>query len=317
MTPVDLITLVFTFILAILTAIFHTRVDAIGIYTNLVVVVVAVVFANYLRYRSSSKGARILHAFYIMPVVVFIFKTVEKLSFNIHGKDFDSLFIAVDRFVFGVDPTVWLFEHTPLSRIAVEFFMLCYFMYYILFVILTWELFLRRKNHTEGGIHDTELETYRFAVVYGFLFSYIGYMLLPGVGPRFTLHEFSLLPTEMPGLWLTDFFRYLIDSGENIHASMTSSEAMKYVTRDVFPSGHTMMAFITMLLALKYKTRSRWVINFFGVGLIMATVLLRYHYVIDIVAGILFALIVLYTAPYVTQMLLHWNRKLTQNNNSR
>lgn len=140
-------------------------------------------------------------------------------------------------------------------------------------------------------------------------------MILPSVGPRFTLHEFSQLPMEMPGLWMTDFFRYLIDSGENISKTMTSAEAMKYVTRDAFPSGHTMMTFITMLLAIKYKTRSRWIINFFGIGLIFATVLLRYHYVIDVLAGLIFALIALYTAPFVTRILLRWNAKLTCNEN--
>lgn len=317
MTPVDIVTLVFTCILAVLTAIFHTRLDTVAIYTNLTIVWIVVIAANYLRSRSSAKGVRMFHAFYIMPVIVFVFKTVEKLSYNIHGRDFDSVLIIIDRAFFAVDPTVWLATNFPLSPLGVEFYMLCYFMYYILFIILTWELFLRRKNHSEGGIHDNELETYRFSVVYGFLFSYIGYMILPSVGPRFTLHEFSQLPMEMPGLWMTDFFRYLIDSGENISKTMTSREAMKYVTRDAFPSGHTMMAFITMLLALKYKTRSRWVINFFGVGLIISTVLLRYHYVIDIAAGIIFALVALYTAPYVTRVLLSWNAKLTGNNNTR
>jgi membrane-associated phospholipid phosphatase len=311
MTPVDKIVLIFAGFLAILTAIFHASIDAAVVYRNLIIILVSILFVNYLRSRSNTKGIRILHAFYIMPVVVLVFKTVEKISYAIHGRDFDDLFIAADRMLFGVDPTRWLSEHLPLSSFAVEVLMICYFSYYFLFIALTWELFQRLKHHTDAGIHDNELESYRFVVVYGFLFSYIGYLLLPGIGPRFTLHEFSQLPVELPGLWLTDFFRSLIDSGENIHGAMTSAEAMKVVTRDVFPSGHTIMTFVTMLIAIKYDTRSKWIINILGVGLIIATVLLRYHYVIDVIAGVAFAVVVLYTAPSVSRFLS--GKNLTRN----
>lgn len=305
MTPVDWVSAVFTLGLGVLSVIFYTRVDLGDIMGNIAVILGCILGANILRGYSASKLSRIIHAFYIMPTVVMIFKTVEKVSYPIHGKDFDDLFIIIDRFFFGTDPTVWLWENLYLSPLSVEVLQICYFSYYLMFIALAGELFIRRKQHVEHYQgEENELETYRFAIVYGFLLSYAGYICLPGIGPRFTLHEFSLLETELPGLWLTDGMRYLINAGENIRAGMTSAEATQVVTRDAFPSGHTDMTLITMLLAFRFKAKTRWIIFVFGTGLIISTVLLRYHYVIDLVAGAVFALVTLYSLPAVERVFL-------------
>jgi membrane-associated phospholipid phosphatase len=299
MTPVDIVTLVFTFLLFVLAVIFNGRVDWQMVIVNVAIVFVSIFTVNFIRSRSSSKGVRVLHAFYIMPIVFLVFKTVEKLSHSMHGHDFDEVLITADRLIFGVDPTRWLFANVHIPPVGIEFLQICYFSYYVMFIILSWELFLRRKHHEEGGAHDSELETYRFAIVYGFLLSYIGYLLLPSVGPRFTLHEFSLLSQELPGVWFTDILRDMINAGENLRSWMTSAQAASSVTRDVFPSGHTQMTLITIILSFRFRTTSRWVIFILGTGLIISTVVLRYHYVIDVIAGALFALLTLYSVPAV------------------
>jgi membrane-associated phospholipid phosphatase len=168
-------------------------------------------------------------------------------------------------------------------------------------VIVAWELSKRRQQtRSERATHN--LEELRFTIVYGLLVSYVCYLLLPGVGPRFTLHDFAALPHELPGLWLTDGLRFLINWGENISAAMTNAEAMKVVTRDVFPSGHTEITLLTMLLAFKFKVRARWFILLVGSGLIFSTVYLRYHYVIDVIGGALLAMTVLYSVPWAMRV---------------
>jgi membrane-associated phospholipid phosphatase len=310
MTPVDWCATVFTVLLGILALIFYKRVNLSEIAANIFLILGCIAAANVIRGVSKSKLARLLHAFYIMPIVVLIFKTVEKISYSMHGHDFDSLFITIDRFLFGADPTVWLWNHVTLPPIGVELLQICYFSYYLMFIVLAVELFVHRKQHIEhtAGEED-ELETYRFAIIYGFLLSYAGYLALPGVGPRFTLHEFSLLELELPGIWLTEGMRSAINWGENIHASMTSAEALRVVTRDAFPSGHTEMTLLTMLLAFRFKARTRWIIFVSGSGLIISTILLRYHYVIDVLAGAVFAMITLYTMPQVEHLFLRLKRR--------
>lgn len=313
MTPVDWVSAAFTLLLGVLAIIFYARVALGEIAVNILIILASIAAANTIRGYSASKFARVLHAFYIMPIVILIFKTVEKVSFPMHGHDFDALFITIDRFLFGADPTVWLAEHIRIPPLGVELLQVSYFSYYMMFIVLTTELFIRRKHHV-AYYHgeENELETYRFGIVYGFLLSYIGYLALPGVGPRFTLHEFANLPGELPGVWLTDGMRSLINAGENIRAGMTSAEAVRVVTRDVFPSGHVEMTLITMLLAFRFKAWTRWIILVFGTGLIVSTVLLRYHYVIDVIAGAVFATLTLYTLPAMEHAFLKLRNRFSR-----
>jgi membrane-associated phospholipid phosphatase len=103
----------------------------------------------------------------------------------------------------------------------------------------------------------------------------------------------------LPGFYLTDVFRYILNSGENIDKTMPMTTILTNVTRDAFPSGHVDITVLTMLLAFKFKARIRWVILVLGLSLIFSTVYLRYHYVIDVIGGALFAIVTLYTWEFV------------------
>ena len=59
--------------------------------------------------------------------------------------------------------------------------------------------------------------------------------------------------------------------------------------RDVFPSGHMMMTLVAVILAYRYELKVRHYVFCVGMLLIFATVYLRYHYFIDLVAGALLA----------------------------
>lgn len=266
---------------------------------NLGAMTLIMFFANWLLHVSDAKWVRFLHSFYIVPLAFFVFKTLEKISYPIHGHDFDAVLINIDRSLFGTDPTVWLFHHFPIVPLFTELMQLCYFSYYFLPMIVAIELFIYRHNKPNEDHSNDELEQFRFIIIYGALASYVCYLLMPGIGPRFTLHEFTNIQKELPGVWCTDFIRGLINAGENITSAMTSAQAATVVTRDVFPSGHTEMTLLTILMAFKYKVKSRWFVLFIGSGLFFSTVYLRYHYVIDVIAGALLTVITLYTAEPV------------------
>jgi membrane-associated phospholipid phosphatase len=142
-----------------------------------------------------------------------------------------------------------------------------------------------------------------FTLLYGFFLSYIGYLLFPGVGPRFTLHDFYQLNEELPGVFLTNGIRDIINAGESIPKG--AANALALAQRDVFPSGHTQMTLIVMYFAATYKLTSRYVLYTFGTLLIVATVYLRYHYVIDVLAGAAFMWLTIWTAP----KLLSWSKR--------
>lgn len=59
------------------------------------------------------------------------------------------------------------------------------------------------------------------------------------------------------------------------------------------PSGHTMMTLMNMILAFRFRSKLRWVFLIMGCSLIFSTVYLRYHYVVDVIAGIILAFLAL------------------------
>ena len=283
------------------------------------VIIAVIVAILVLRGRAAKRGipsqrVQLLHAFYVAPLVPIYFKLTERMSYALHGRDYDDLLIALDRALFGVDPTVWLFQNIPVLPGFIEYLQWCYSLFYFLPVILGIELYRRRvgasQNATFRDNRNDELEELRFIIAYGFCLSYLGYLVLPAVGPRFTLHDLWAIDKEMPGVFAAEWWREFLNRGENIVRTMTNREAMQVVTRDAFPSGHTDMTLLTMILAFKFRARTRYILLTLGSSLIFATVYLRYHYVIDLIGGAVFAIFTLYTWKWLAQLLLRLRQAL-------
>jgi membrane-associated phospholipid phosphatase len=219
---------------------------------------------------------RWIHDWAAFPLVVFTYKEVHFLVGPIHhGRDYDQKLIAIDRALFGVDPTQWLAQFS--NPLLTEVLQIAYSLFYVLFIVAGLELYRRQDL--------SQFRYFRLTVVYGFFISYIGYFFLPAVGPRFTLHDFSKINTELPGLVFTPYLRWFVNIFESIQAGVSNETALASAQRDVFPSGHTMLTLIVILLAYKFRLRVRYILLVAGALLIIATVYLRYHYFIDIVAG--------------------------------
>lgn len=241
----------------------------------------------YARHKVDWKPVRILHDWYVPVATFFTYKALYFMIAPIHsGRDYDDVLIAIDRWLFGVDPTVWIMEFA--NPWLTEITQIAYTLFYFLFLMLGYEFYRR---------HNLDLFHYfMFTCVYGFFLSYLGYFLLPAVGPRFTLHDFAMLDHELPGLFLTPHLRWFVNSGGSIPPDITNEVAIRLTQRDVFPSGHTMMTIILMYLSGRFKAKSRYFMYVTGVLLIVATVYHRYHYVIDLIAGALFAVFCIATS---------------------
>jgi membrane-associated phospholipid phosphatase len=222
-----------------------------------------------------------------MAVILLTFKALYFVIFPLHGRDYDDLLIAIDRWIFGVDPTVWIarFAHPLLTEIL----QIAYASFYFLFVIMGIELY---RN---GRMKDFLF--FVFLILYGFYLSYVGYFFLPAVGPRFTLHDFYSTDAELPGLLFAKVLRDFVNIGESIPTDVSNPAA--FTQRDVFPSGHTMMTLVMIYFVWRFRLKTKVFITVVGSLLIVATVYLRYHYVIDLAAGALFAALCIWSAPRV------------------
>lgn len=248
---------------------------------------VLIYWLGYARAKTGWRFLRDIHEWYVAPLVFFSFKELYYMIYPIHnGRDYDDVLIAIDKWMFGVNPTEWIaqFAHPVLTEVL----QIAYTSFYLLFIIVGYEFY--RQKQIDFFLF------FMFTIMYGFFLSYLGYFFLPAVGPRFTLHDFSGLDSDLPGLILTTPLRWFVNVGESIPLGVSNAVSMAGTQRDVFPSGHTMMTLVLMYLSARWKVKARYIVYVVGTLLIVATVYQRYHYVIDLVAGFFFAVLCIATA---------------------
>jgi membrane-associated phospholipid phosphatase len=186
--------------------------------------------------------------------------------------DADNLLIRIDLILFGVHPTVWLERF--LTPWVADILALAYASYYFIPAVLITILY--------GWGKEREFSLAISTLVLGYYLSYVGYIALPAIGPRFTLASVQQVPLQ---------------GGAILNSVVNTLNTIEGNPRDCFPSGHTQMVLISLWFALKYKRPLFWVCLPLSGALIFSTVYLRYHYVIDLAAGFIFAGITLLLGP--------------------
>lgn len=205
-------------------------------------------------------------------VVPICYKEMSILIPALRGTTMDEALARLDYAIWGVNPTVWLerLQHPWL----VEYLQIIYSMFMPAFILVGAAYWLKRPL--------AEFRYYGFLVVLGFLVSYIGYFLVPARGPRFLFAH--LHSTDLQGLWTYQWFRDTLDSLEGVHY-------------DCFPSGHTQMTILAWWSCRRFSTTAFYAFGFFTLCQIISTVYLRYHYTVDLMAGLIFAVILLLITP--------------------
>jgi membrane-associated phospholipid phosphatase len=242
-----------------------------------------VALARVLRDRAGlgPTGARIAFTLIAAPVTYLMLGGVVPQANPNHR---EAALKAIDDALFlGNNPNV------ALDRIATpvltEVLQIDYSLYYLVPLVLLG--FLLSARNVAG------LGRSLFLVVLCLYGSYLGYFLVPATGPN--LNVLGLYPPHfadpMPGLLFA----------EEIRAALLEAEAIKH---DCFPSGHTALALVCLVLARREGSRA----CFFAllpvvVLLVFSTVYLRYHYVIDVLAGALLAWAVLRFGPRLHERL--------------
>ncbi len=292
----DVIVVIFYIILTLLHIIFHNRIETWG--TWVVINVAIILFSSLLAYMESKHDNAFwngLHYWYVVPITLLTFRQLYYMVNPIRVIDYDYVFIEIDRWIFGTDPTHLL--HQLSNPLLTELLQIIYGMFYLLPILLG--LFLLRKKRFVA------MDFAVFSIVYGFLLSYLGYFTLPGIGPRFTLHDFSTINEQLPGIFFTNFLRELVNVGESIPSGTLNPADV--VQRDIFPSGHTMITLIVVFLSVRLKSRSRFFFVPVGSLLIFSTVYLWYHYVIDLAGGLAFMMFSVWSGKYIFNW---WRRKI-------
>jgi len=195
-----------------------------------------------------------------IPLVPFIYLNLGRLIPLINPRVFDRELLAVDRAILGAEAQAVLYR-LPLPAWWSDLLTVAYSSFYFLAAALVLALMWR---------HDPTLPQVAAALVITFLASYAGYFAVPAYGPRTTVAQtrYSSLPPGVVGEGVRD----LLDQWEKTKT-------------DAFPSGHTMVTLAVLYCARRRLRGLYHVLLPIGVLLIAATVLLTYHYVIDVLVA--------------------------------
>ncbi|MBI3652274.1 MAG: phosphatase PAP2 family protein [Acidobacteria bacterium] len=279
LNPADKAIIVYLAILIVLMLLAHERVEKwpllVAVHTSAILFFVAL--AKWLAPPLGNFG-RYLRGWNTMLVIPLTYKELEYLVPRLHPRDFDWQLAALDYRVFGVQPTVWLerFLWPPLT----EIFQITYATYYFYPLILG--IVLWRKGWF------VKFHFWALMLMLGLLTSYLGYIAVPAIGPRFILAAQQTQP--LTGVFLFQTIRATLDKAEGI-------------TRDCFPSGHTELTLLTLYYAWRFhKPTFKWFVVPCSM-IILSTVYLRYHYVVDVVAGIAFAIVLVLLAKWLHRQL--------------
>jgi membrane-associated phospholipid phosphatase len=188
---------------------------------------------------------------------------------NINPGSLDAELHQLDLSLFGVEPAMAL--DSSVTALTTEWFAFFYFGYFFVIAVhVVPILFFSRSQRLLGE--------FGFGMLILFCVGHTIYMLVPGFGPYRAMAEHFSTPFPH-GMWL-DLVMDTVHSGG--------------AQKDIFPSLHTAApAFIT-LFSFRHRARLpyrfTWPLSaLFTANIMIATMFLRWHYLIDVVAGLLLA----------------------------
>ncbi|MBV9504634.1 MAG: phosphatase PAP2 family protein [Acidobacteriia bacterium] len=220
----------------------------------------------------NNRATWIFRNWYPVFYVAACYKEMDLLVPAVRSWDADQWLAGLDYSLWHANPTVWL-ERIQSPALS-EYLQVVYTLFVPAVLFPAFLLWQRRRY--------TEFHYFAFLIALGYLVSYVGYMLVPARGPRFLLRDLQHQPLE--GLWL-------------FHAMQGGLDRLESIAYDCFPSGHTELTILACCSVCKWFRPLSWPYFTYTSSIIFATVYLRYHYTVDVLAGAAVAVVLLVAAP--------------------
>jgi membrane-associated phospholipid phosphatase len=200
----------------------------------------------------------------------------------------DPVIASIDRFLLG-----WLFplgqvslfvDRSPVigplslvGKVTTEWFQAFYVTHYVWGYFLFFALMAQRRWE--------ELTRFTISWVGAYYATYVSYALVPVIGP---IHHYK------------DLYMFQADGFGVARAIRLWLMEQQGTLEDCFPSGHTAIAWISAICALKTYPRYGKVVAFAAFWITGATLYLRYHYVTDLLGAAVLVTVALAAGGWIT-----------------
>ncbi len=233
--------------------------------------------AVYLR-RKKNKNTflNILLIFYPLLFLFVVFESFFMIIPWFNPNRYDALFAEMDLKLLGVNPTVWIEQFV--RPWLTDLLYLIYIVYFPMpWFLLVW-LAVKKKL--------TELDRSVFILLMTYYLGYLGYFFFPAMGPRFYEPIMHLQQKSLDGIFLARPIREMI----------MIFEPNKF---DAFPSLHIAVSLTTIMLMGKYNKKLFYIFLPVVAGIFIAVIYCRYHYFVDVVAGVAVSLVAYYAGEKI------------------
>jgi len=230
--------------------------------------------------HQSLKTVDFLRHFYPVLLYVWFFSETGWINRMFFKEYMDPMAIRWEQSLFGCQPSVLFMQKLPYLVLS-EVFYAAYFSYYLMIAGVGVALFLRNRK-----------QFFHFISVMSFVF-YICYAIfdiLPIIGPRVFFSKVGdySLPEQIRALSPVHDYPTRIQTGP-FFKIMALVYRVFESPGSALPSSHVAVAVCTVVFSFRYLRPIRYLHVVAAVLLCLATVYCRYHYVIDVLAGLLTA----------------------------
>jgi membrane-associated phospholipid phosphatase len=203
-----------------------------------------------------------------------IYTNMHDMVHLVNPNDVDAYLIAWDEYILGIQPALYLEQFITPNLTDLMYFSYGMFLIYVLFFP-----FMLYAKGDMTAFRETTV-----SIILTFYIGYIGYLIFPAVGPKFTLSH--LFETSLTGSSVSDQISFIMDY-----------QISSFTRRDCFPSLHNGIILLILLFAFKYKRSFGLLFLPFAISLFISTLYLRYHYFVDMIAGYILAILMFLIGP--------------------
>ena len=226
--------------------------------------------------RPGNRVIGFLRHFYPILLYAGLYRETGELNRMFAGAYLDGFFIRFEEKLFGCQPSILFMEKLPWLPVS-EIFYAAYFSFYVMVAGIGLILYLQEKRRF-----------WRYVSVVSFVFygCYLAFIFLPVAGSR-------VFYTAVPGFDHAQFSFFPLAFPAAVQAGpMYKLETWIYRAEapgGAFPSSHVALALCTLYFSWRFIPKIRWVHLAVVILLCAATVYCRYHYLVDVFAGMLTA----------------------------
>ncbi len=279
-TFVDYATQVYLVLVAVLILAFHN--ETVRFWRSLVALHVTgmLLIHAMIRWHTCKPEAEPLNFLrHFYPVLLYVYFFAETGWLNrMFVREFqDPAVIHWEQALFGCQPGVLFMQRFP-SLLISEVLYASYFSYYLMIAGIGLAFFFRDRQ---------QLFHYLSVLSFVFYICYTIYIFLPVIGPRVFLNEFSeyQLPQQIMALAPDAYYPHSVKSGPFFRI-MNVIYTIFEAPGAAFPSSHVAAATCTLYFSFRYL-RKIFPAHLVAVVLLcLSTVYGRYHYAVDVLAGL-------------------------------